>query len=104
MSTEKISKGVEAIELEAEKILEDARTRANEILLKAREEVKKISSSQMPVDEVKPECDKIIDKAKVEADGKIKDSEKKASEISAIANKKIGEITQRVVNIVVGRS
>ncbi|GAI37681.1 unnamed protein product [marine sediment metagenome] len=59
MSIRKISKSVEDIESEAERILEEARTRANEILLKAKEEAKEILSSQLPMNEVKTECQEI---------------------------------------------
>ena len=99
-----ITGSVEAIEGEAEKILAEARTRASEILLEAKEEAKKILSSQLPLNEMKTECDKIVSKARAEADEKIKDSEKKAAEISITADKKVKELTELVVNIVRGRS
>jgi F0F1-type ATP synthase membrane subunit b/b' len=99
-----ITHDVEALEVEAEKILEEARTRANQILLEAREEAKKIVSSQLPLDEVKTECDNIVNKARAEVDEKIKDSEKKAAEIGINADKKIKELTGLVVNIVTGKS
>jgi len=99
-----ITDSVEALEGEAEKILEEARTRASEILLEAREEAKKILSSQLPLDAVKTECDKIVSKASAEADKKIKGSEDKAAEIGINADKKVKEITELVVNIVTGRS
>ena len=99
-----ITSSVEALEVEAEKILETAKTRASEILLKAREEAKKMLSSQLPLDEIKTECDKIVSKARAEADKKIKDSEEKAAEIGINADKKVKRITELVVNIVTGRS
>jgi len=99
-----ITHNIEALEGEAEKILEEARNRANQILVEAREEAKKIVSSQLPLDEIKPECDNIVSKAKIEADERIKDSEKKAAEIGIAADKKVKAITERVVNIVTGRS
>jgi vacuolar-type H+-ATPase subunit H len=99
-----ITSNVEALEAEAQKILEEAKTRANEILLQAREEAKKILSTQLPLDEIKTECDKIVSKARAEANKKIKDSEQKAAEISIAADKKVKEITERVVNIVRGKS
>jgi vacuolar-type H+-ATPase subunit H len=99
-----ITHDVEALEVEAEKILEEARTRANQILLEAREEAKKILSSQLPLDEVKTECDNIINKARAEADEKIKDSEKKATEIGINTGKKVKELTELMVNIVTGKS
>ena len=99
-----ITSSVETIEVEAEKILAEARTRASEILLEAKEEAKRMLSSQLPLDEIKTECDKIVSKARAEADEKIKDSEKKAAAISINADKKVKEITERVVNIIRGRS
>ena len=48
-----IAPGVESIEIEAEKILDEAGVRAREILLKAKEEAKVILSSQPSLDEVK---------------------------------------------------
>ena len=99
-----ITSNVEALEGEAEKILAEAKTRASAILLESKEEAKKIISSQLPLDEIKTECDKIVSKARAEADEKIKDSEKKAAEISINADKKVKKITELVVNIVRGRS
>jgi vacuolar-type H+-ATPase subunit H len=100
----KISNSVETLEVEAQKILEEARTRANEIILKSKEEAKKILSSQLPLDEVKTGRDNIVSKARAEADKKIKDSEKEAVEISTNADKKVKKITELVVNIVTGKS
>jgi len=102
MSIRKISKSVEDIESEAERILEEARTRANEILLKAKEEAKEILSSQLPMDEVKTECQEIIHNAKVEADKKSKDAANKASEIGITSDKNIEGVVERIVNIIIG--
>ncbi|MDH4068403.1 MAG: hypothetical protein OEU97_05715 [Dehalococcoidia bacterium] len=99
-----ITSDVEALEVEAEKMLEGAKTRANEIILEAKEEAKRMLASQLPLDEVKTECEKIVGTAKAEADKKIQDSESKAAEISITADKKIREITELVVNIVRGKS
>jgi vacuolar-type H+-ATPase subunit H len=101
---EEITNRVEALEIEAEKILAEAKTRANEILLKAKEEAKKMLSSQLPLDEAKTECDEIVSKAKAEADKKIKDAQNKAAEININAEKKVKEITEFVVSIVRGKS
>jgi vacuolar-type H+-ATPase subunit H len=99
-----ITSSVEVLEVEAEKILEEARNRANEIIIEAKEEAKKILSSQLSIDEIKTECDKIVSKARAEANKKIKDSEEKAAEISINADKKVKKITELVVNIITGRS
>ena len=99
-----IASDVEVLEAEAEKILADARARAGEIILGAREEAKKILSCQLPLDEDKTESEIIVSKAKAEADEKVKDSEKEAAEISINADKELKEIIDLVVNIVRGKS
>ena len=101
---EEITGSVEALEAKAEKILEEAGTRASEIVLQAREEAKKVISSQLPLDEVKTESEKIISSAKAKADQKIKDAEKSAADININTDKKVKEITELVVNIVKGKS
>ena len=102
MSAEEITSSVETIEVEAERILEEARSRAKEILLLANEETNKILSSELPMDEVKAECERIIHKARGEADKKVKDSRKKASEIQAEVGNKVDKITERIVSNITG--
>ena len=102
MSAEEMTSNVETIEVEAEKVLEEARNRANEILLKANEEASKILSSNLPMDEVKAECERIINTAKGEADKRVEDSRKKASEIKTVVGNKVNKITERIVNNITG--
>jgi len=102
MSAEEMTSSVETIEVEAEKILEEARNRASEILVKANEEANKILSSELPMDEVKAECQKIIHKAREEANKKVEDSRKKASEIKTGTGKKVDKITERIVSNITG--
>jgi vacuolar-type H+-ATPase subunit H len=102
--SEEMTSSVEALEAKAEKMLTEAKTRASEIVLTAKEEAKKMLSSQLQLDEVKAESEKIVSKAQAEADTKIKDTEKSAAEISINADKKVKEITELVVNIVKGKS
>jgi len=102
MSAEEMTSSVETIEVEAEKILEEARGKANEILLKANEEANKILSSGLPMDEVKAECQKIIHQAREEADKKVEDSKKRASGINAEVGNKVGKITGRIVSNITG--
>jgi len=97
-----ISNSVEATEVEAERILEEAKTRANETLLKGREEAKKIVSSELPMDEVKEESHRIIHQATMEAEERIAASVRKASEIHADAEKKAAEIVELMVSIITG--
>jgi len=99
-----ITSSVEALEVQAEGILEQARAKASEIVLQSRDEAKRVLSSELALDEVKAECQKIVSNAKVEAGKRIKDSESKSAEISASADKKAKEITDLLVNIVRGQS
>ena len=102
MSAEEMTSSVETIEAEAERILEEARNTANEILLKANEEANKILSSELPVDEVKAECQEIVGKAREEADKKVEDSRQKATEIKAAIGNKVDKVTERIVNNITG--
>jgi vacuolar-type H+-ATPase subunit H len=101
---EEITTSIEALEAKAEKTLAEAKTRASEIVLAAKEQAKKMLSSQLPLDDVKAESEKIVSKAQAEADQKIRDAEKSAAEINISADKKVKEITELVVNIVKGKS
>jgi len=102
MSAEEMTSGVETIEVEAEKTLEEARSKANEILLKANEEANKILSSELPMDEVDAECQQIMRKAREEADKKVEDAKKKASEIKAEVGNKVDKIIKRIVSNITG--
>ena len=101
---EEMTSSVEALEARAEKILTEAKTRASDIVLEAKEEARRMLSSQLPLDEVKAESEKIVSKARAEADAKIKDAEQSAAEININADRKVKEITELVVNIVKGKS
>jgi len=102
MFAEEITSSVETIEIEAEKILEEARSRANEITLKAKEEASRILSSEMPMDEAKRECEQITNKAREKANQEIEGSKKEASQIRTNAGKKMGKITKDIVSIITG--
>ena len=102
MCAEEVRSSVETIEVEAEKILEEARSRANEIILKAKEEAGKILASEVSLGEVKKECEQIINRAEGKANQEIEESKKKAAEIRNSAGKKMGKIRERMVNIITG--
>jgi len=99
---EEVISSIEAIETEAEKILEAARGRAREILLEANEEVNKILSSRLPGAEVETECEQIINQARKEADMKIEESKRKASEIKTDVEKKAEKMIGRIVSRITG--
>lgn len=102
MSAKEIATSVETIEGEAEKILEEARKRASEIVLKAKEEAARILSAEVSLDEVKKERKQIIDRAEENATREIEDAKKKAAEIRQSVGKKTGKVVERIVSIVVG--
>ncbi len=102
MSTEEMTINIETIEVEAERILEEARSKANEILLKTNEEASKILSSKLPMDEVKTECERIIHKARGEADKKVEEAKKKTSEIKTEVGNKVNKITESIVSNITG--
>lgn len=102
MCAEEITSSVETIEIEAEKTLEEARSRANEIILKAKEESSRILSSEVPLDEVERECQQIISEARQKANQEIEESKKGASKVRANAGKKMEKITERIVSIITG--
>ena len=102
MSAEQITSSIESIENEAEKTLDKARSRANDIILKAKEEADKVLSSEVPLDDVKGECEQILVKARKKADKKVEEAKKKASEIRTGTTKKVGKITERIVDIITG--
>jgi len=97
-----IAGGVKNIEVEAERILEEARGQADEILVRAKQEAKQILSSELPMDEVKPQCEETIGKAREQADQEMKSSQRRASEIGANADKKVEEVVKLMVSIITG--
>ena len=102
MPAEEITNSVEAIEIEAEKILKEARNRAGEILREASDEASKILSAKLPLDEVKAECEQIINEAREGANKEIDESKRKAAKIGTSTNKKVEGITKRIVVIITG--
>ncbi|MFC1981950.1 hypothetical protein ACFLUN_00525 [Chloroflexota bacterium] len=99
---EKITSDIETIEAEAEKITNSAKSRADEILLKAKEEASQILSRDLPMEEIKTECQEIVRRAKEEAERKTEDSTKKASLIRTNADSKIVIIAERMASIITG--
>ena len=102
MPAEEITSSVEMIEVEAEKTLEEAQRRADEIILKSKEDAGVILASEVSLDEVKGECEQTLDRAREKAARELEQSKKDASEIRASAGKKVGKIAGRIVNIISG--
>jgi vacuolar-type H+-ATPase subunit H len=88
------------IEKDAEKILEEARTRARQVLENAKSEAGKILSSDLPMEEVTKEQNKIINTAEEGAAKQMEGSKKKASQIKARAETKIDETVKYIVDYI----
>jgi vacuolar-type H+-ATPase subunit H len=102
MSAEKTAINVEAIEAEAEKTLQAARARANEILMKANEEANGILNSGAALELVKNDCENMIKTAKKDSDARVEDARIKATAIKAEMSKKGKGLISRMVNDVAG--
>ena len=90
--------------IKAEKILKEARSKASGILREGNEEARKILSAKVPLDEVKAECEQIINQAREEADKEVEESKKKAAKIRTSTSKKVEGVTKRIVGIITGAS
>ena len=101
MSAQEITSSVENIEVEAEKMLEMTKSRANEILLKAREEATKTFSSELPLDEVEKQHQQIVEEAKDEANKKVKAAKAQAAKMKA-DTKQVEKIVTRIVSVITG--
>jgi len=101
VSAQEITSGVENIEVEAERMLEMARSRANEILLKARKEAAKILSSELPLDKVKKQRQQIIEEAKDKASKEVEAAKTKAAGLKADTSQ-VEKIAARIVTVITG--
>jgi len=102
MSAEEIATSVETIEIEAERKLEEARKRANEIALNAREEASRILAAEVSLGEAKKEYEQILDKAREKAKQEVETAQKTATEIKSTTGKRTGGIVKHIVNVVTG--
>jgi vacuolar-type H+-ATPase subunit H len=102
MTSDQVPASVASIEKEAENILESAKKQAGEIILKAKDEAKSIVSCKPPVDEFKKESRSIVKKATDSANKIVRDSEKEYARIMKLAEPRINDISERILNIVTG--
>jgi vacuolar-type H+-ATPase subunit H len=80
-----ITGGVQAMEAEAAQVLEEAKSKAADIVQKAREEARKMATDELPVGDVKTESAALVDKATKSA-----------------ATAKIDGYADQIVSIVIG--
>ncbi|TFH35880.1 MAG: hypothetical protein E4G93_03025 [Dehalococcoidia bacterium] len=97
-----ITGSVQAMETEAAQVIEEAKAKAGDILQKAREEARKMSSEQLPLDDVKAECAKIVKDAEQKALAEMKEADKRAADITAGAAGKTDKYVKSMVDIVLG--
>ncbi len=97
-----ITGGVQAMEAEAAKVLEEAKAKASDIVQNARDEARKMASGELPVDDVKAECAKIVDAAKKKAEADVAQADKQAAEIKKATADKVDGYAKQIVSIVIG--
>jgi len=99
---EEIIDTIDKIEKKAQKVLENARAKAAEIILKAKAEISAMQSEALPVDEVKRDCAKIVNDAELEAEKAVEEAAGKAADIKDAVKKKIDSIVDKVANTITG--
>jgi len=97
-----ITGSVEMMEAEAARVMEEARARAAEILAKSRDEARKMASEQLPLDDVKAECARIVQEATKQTAADMKQAEAHAAEIKAKSAGKADEYVKSMVRVVLG--
>jgi len=97
-----ISGGVQAMEAEAARVLDEARAKASEIAVKARDESRTMAAAELPLDDVKAEGAKLIKEAQKKAEIELKQADKKAAEIRSSAGQKTNHYANMMVRIVLG--
>ena len=102
MAVEDVGQNLEAIERQAEKVLEEARARHREIVDQARKERDRILASELAVDEIRGECRKVVDLAEQEAEQIVEKAAREAEKIRTKAEGKVEQIVQRMVRAIRG--
>ena len=93
---------VEAIEKQAQEILDKAGKKAAEILQKARKDARKIASPDLSLDDAQAEAAQIIQKARKDAEEKKSTARNDSATLNSNAEAKVGRLVERVFNIVTG--
>ncbi len=97
-----ISGGVQAMEAEAARVLEEARAKASAISMKAREDSRKMAAAELPLDDVKAEGAKLIKDAESQAVLELQQADRRAAEIKASAGKRVDHYAKLMASIVLG--
>lgn len=97
-----ITGGVQAMEAEAARVLDDAKAKASDILQKARDESRKMADAELPLDDVKAECASVVKEASQKAERDVKEAELQAADIKSSAGKKADQYAKMIVSVVIG--
>ena len=97
-----ITGGVEAMEAEAARVLDEAKAEASDIVQKARDESRKMANAELRLDDVKAECASVVEEASRKAERDVKEAEQQAADIKASAGKKADQYAKMIVSIVIG--
>lgn len=97
-----ITGGVQAMDAEAARILDEARAKAIDVVQKARDESRKMADAELPLDDVRAECAGIVEEASRKAERDVKEAEQRAADIKSSAGRKADQYAQMMVSIVIG--
>ena len=102
MASSDITGGVQAMEAEAARVLDEAKAKASDTVAKAREESRKMASAELPLADVKAEGAKLIKEAEKRAELELKQAEQRAADIKSSAGKKADHYSTMMAGIVLG--
>ena len=97
-----ITGGVQAMEAEAARVLDEAKAKASDIVQKARDESRKMADAELRLDDVKAECASVVEEATRKADRNVKEAEQQAADIKSSVGKKADQSAKMIVSIVIG--
>ena len=99
---EKVTSKIENLELEAERSLDAARNKANEILSEANKKSHELLSSPLSFDDVRSECREMIKNAERQAEEEVIKAQKRAAEIVSGSKTKVDHVIDRMEKLVTG--
>ena len=99
---EKVTSNIENLELEAERSLDAARNKANEILSEANKRSHELLLAELSFDDIKSECQQMIKNAERRSKEEVKIAQKRAADILTGSEKKVDEVIDRMVKLITG--
>jgi len=100
---ERMIENIESIEVEADKILNEAKDKAGSIIREGEEKAKAILNSDLPVEDARAECEKnIIAKAQEDAEKMVEEAKQSAAKVKERAAKKEKSAVDLIIDAVIG--